>query len=172
MSDRTMLRPATLAVFLGLALCGATAGAADIKVNHDWQTDFTRYKTWRWRKGTPAPDPAADKQLRDAIESTLAARGLSRVESRGDLEVMYHAAAENKIGVEKLGYSQPGFEGQATRIRYLSVGTLVLDMIDASSGKVVWRGEAQDATTPVPRAIERMIDEGIAQLLEDFPPEE
>ena len=161
-----------MAVFLGLALCGAAAGAAEIKVNYDRQADFTRFKNWRWRKGTPAPDPVADKQLRDAIESRLAARGLSRVESRGDLEVVYHAAAENKIGVEKLGYKQPDFEAQATRIRYLSVGTLVLDMIDASSGKVVWRGEAQDATTPAPRAIERMIDEGIAQLLQDFPPEE
>ena len=171
MSDRTMLRPATLAVLLGLALCGATAGAADIKVQHDWQADFTRYQTWRWRKGTPAPDPAVDKQLRDAIESTLAARGLSRVESRGDLAVVYHVAAENKIGVENLGYKMPFFEGRATRIRYLNEGTLVLDMIDTSTGKVVWRGEAHDATTPAPRAIERMIDEGIAQLLQDFPPE-
>ena len=166
------LRLATMVVFVGLALSGATAGAAEIKVNYDRRADFTRYRTWRWRKGTPAANPAADKQLRDAIESRLAARGLSRVESRGDLEVVYHAAAENKIGVEKLGYKQPDFEAHATRIRYLSVGTLVLDMIDASSGKVVWRGEAQDATTPAPRAMERMIDEGIAQLLEDFPPEE
>jgi hypothetical protein len=161
-----------MVVFVVLALSGATAGAAEIKVNYDRQVDFTRYKTWRWRKGTPAANPVADKQLRDAIESRLAARGLSRVESRGDLEVVYHAADENKIGVEKLGYKQPDFEAQATRIRYLSVGTLVLDMIDASSGKVVWRGEVQDATTPAPRAIERMIDEGIAQLLQDFPPEE
>jgi Domain of unknown function (DUF4136) len=166
------LRPAPMVVFVVLALSGATAGAAEIKVNYDRQADFTRYNTWRWRKGTPAANPVADKQLRDAIESRLAARGLSRVESRGDLEVVYHAAAENKIGVETLGYKQPDFEAQATRIRYLSVGTLLLDMIDASSGKVVWRGEAQDATTPAPRAIERMIDEGIAQLLQDFPPEE
>jgi hypothetical protein len=63
------------------------AGAAEINVNYDWQADFTRYKTWRWRKGTPAPDPIEDKRLRDAIESRLAARGLSRVDSRGDLEV-------------------------------------------------------------------------------------
>ena len=166
------LRPATMAVVLGLALCGAAAGAAEIKVTYDRQADFTRYKTWRWRKGTPAPDPVADKQLRDAIESRLAARGLSRVESGGDLEVVYHVAAENKIGVEKVGDKQPFFDAQATRIRYLSVGTLVLDMIDASSRKIVWQGEAHDATTPVPRAIERMIDEGIAQLLQDFPPEE
>ena len=166
------LRPATMAVFLGLVLCGASAGAAEVKVNYDLQADFTRYKTWRWRKGTPAPDPVADEHLRDAIESGLAARGLSRVESRGDLEVVYHVAAENKIGVENLPYMQPFFEGRATRIRYLNVGTLVLDMIDASSRKVVWRGDARDATTPVPRAIERMIDEGVAQLLQDFPPEE
>ena len=166
------LRPATMAVFLGLALCGAAAGAAEITVNYDLQADFTRYNTWRWRKGTPAPDPVADKQLRDAIESTLAARGLSRVETRGDLEVVYHVVAENKVGVQKLVYKQPFFESQATRIRYLSMGTLVLDMIDASSGKIVWRGEAHDATPPVQRSIERMIDEGIAQLLQDFPPEE
>jgi hypothetical protein len=161
-----------MAVFLGLALCGAAAGAAEIKVNYDWQADFTRYKTWRWRKGTPAPDPIEDKQLRDAIESRLAARGLSRVDSHGDLDVVYHVAAETKVGVQKVGYKQPFFEGQATRIRLLSSGTLALDMIDASSGKVVWRGEAQDATTPTSSAIERMIDEGIAQLLQDFPPEE
>ena len=74
--------------------------------------------------------------------------------------------------MENIGYKQPFFEGRATRIRYLNVGTLVLDMIDASSRKVVWRGEAHDATAPGPRAIERMIDEGIAQLLEDFLPEE
>ena len=166
------LRPATMLALAGLALFGAAAGAAEIRVNYDRQADFTRYKTWSWRKGTPAPNPVADKQLRDAIESKLAARGLSRVESRGDLEVVYHAAAENKIGLEKVGYQQPGFEAEATRVRYLSVGTLLLDMIDAPSGKVVWRGEAKDATTPAPRAIERMIDEGIAQLLQDFPPED
>jgi Domain of unknown function (DUF4136) len=109
------LRPATMVLFVVLALSGATAGAAEIKVNYDRQADFTRYKTWRWRKGTPAANPVADKQLRDAIESRLAARGLSRVESRGDLEVVYHAADENKIGVEKLGYKQPDFEAQATQ---------------------------------------------------------
>jgi hypothetical protein len=161
-----------VALSLGLALSGASAGAVELKVNYDRRSDFTRYKTWRWRKGTPAPDPAADRQLRDAIESGLAARGLIRVESGGDLEVVYHAAAENKIGVENLAYRQPGFDAQATRIRYLSVGTLLLDMIDAATKKVVWRGEARDSTTPAARAIERMIDEGVAGLLQDFPPEE
>jgi hypothetical protein len=168
----TLLRPATMLAFAGLALCAAATDAAEIKVNYDRQADFTRYKTWSWRKGTPATNPAADKLLRDAIESRLAARGFSRVESRGDLEVVYHAAAENKIALENLGYKQPDFEGQATRVRYLTVGTVLLDMIDASTGKVVWRGEARDATTPTARAIERMIDEGIAQLLQDFPPED
>lgn len=166
------LRPVTVAVFLGLALCGAAAGAAEVKVNYDPQADFTLYKTWRWRKGTPAPDPVADKQLRAAIESVLSVRGLSRVESHGDLDVVYHVAVENKIGVENVASKQAFFEGRATRIRYLGEGTLLLDMIDASSGKVVWRGEAHDASTPTARAIERMIDEGIAQLLKDFPPEQ
>jgi hypothetical protein len=164
------VRPATIVVFVGLALSGAAAGAVEIKVNYDRRADFTRYKTWRWRKGTPAPDRVADKQVRDAIESGLAARGLSRVESRGDLQVVYRRREQDRRGEARLQAAV--LRGSGQRIRYLSVGTLLLDMIDASSGKVVWRGEAQDATTPAPRAIERMIDEGIAQLLQDFPPEE
>ena len=165
------LRLATMAVFLGLTLYGAAAGAAEIKVNYDLQADFTRYKTWKWRKGTPAPDPVADKQLRDAIESELAARACPAWRSRGDLEVMYHVAAENKIGVENVGYKEPFFEGHATRIRILNFGTLVLDMIDASSRKVVCGRGPRRHDHGFPR--HRAHDRGRGrELLEDFPPEE
>jgi hypothetical protein len=158
----------TLAIVV-LALWGATAAAAEVKAEYDKQADFTRYKTWSWRHGTPAPNPVADKRLREAIESGLAAHGLTKVQSGGDLEVVYHAAAESRISLENLGYKEPGFETEAKRIRYLRAGTVLLDVIDASTGKVVWRGQAQDATDPAPHAIERMIDDGIGKLLDLFP---
>jgi hypothetical protein len=156
---------------VGLTLWGVAAGAAEIKVDYDKQADFTRYKTWSWRRGTPAPNPVADKRLREAIESRLAARGFSRVESGGDLAVVYHAAAENDVSLEKLGYKDPEFGTEATRVRVLRVGTVLVDVIDASTGKVVWRGHGRDATVPAPRAVERMIDEGIEQLFRQFPPQ-
>src|SRR5262249_33545599 len=148
----------------GLVLWGAAAGAAEVKVDYDRTVDFSRYKTWSWRPGTPAPNPIANNRLREAIESRLATRGLARVESGGDLEVVYHAAAESKISVERLGYKEPEFENEATRVRYVRVGSVLVDMIDASNGKVVWRGQAKDAANPTARDVARMIDEGMDQL--------
>jgi hypothetical protein len=161
--------PAALAL-LALALAGA-AGAAEIKVDYDAHTDFSRYKTWSWRRGTPAPNPVSDKRLREAIEARLAARGLQRKDAGGDLDVVYHAAAENQISVDKLGYKEPEFETEATRVRYVRVGTVLLDMIDAGSGKVVWRGQAQGAANPAYHDISRKIDEAIDKLFQHFPPE-
>src|SRR5262245_20283422 len=120
----------TLSIALGLAMCAGLAAAATVKVDFDSHADFTKYKTWSFRTGTAAPNPVAEKKLREAIEARLAARGLKRVESGGDLALVYHAAGENRIDTEKLGYKQPGFEREATKVRYVRAGSVLIDMID------------------------------------------
>jgi hypothetical protein len=158
------------AALLGLALCAAPCGAAEVKVSYDTQADFSQYKTWSWRKGTPWPNLVAEKQLREGIEAKLEAAGLQRKDSGGDLQVTHHAAADHRIGVKALGYEQPDFEIESTRVSYVVVGTVLVDMIDAGTGKVVWRGRAQGVANPAPRDVERRISEAIAQLFEHFPP--
>ena len=111
---RAAFAQASLLVLLGLVLWAPTAGAAEVKVDYDSSADFSRYKTWSWRRGTPAPNPVADKHLREGIEARLAKRGLARVESGGLLDVVYHAAGENQISTEKLGYKEPGFETETS----------------------------------------------------------
>jgi len=167
---RVRIEKAPALVVLGLALCASVATAAGVKVDYDKHTDFTRYKTWSWRKGgTPAPNPVTDKRLREAVETRLAGRGLTRVEQGGDLEVVYHAAGENKIGTESLGYKEPEFQTEAKRITYVRVGTVLMDMIDASTGKVVWRGEAEGVANPVYKDILTKVDSSVEKLFEHFP---
>jgi hypothetical protein len=144
--------------------------AAEVKVDYDTHADFSLYKTWSWRRGTPAPNPVPDKQLREGIEARLAKRGLSRVESGGLLDVVYHAAGENQISTEKLGYKEPGFETEAKRVRYVRAGSVLVDMIDAASGKVVWRGRAEEVANPTYTDVARKIDQALDKLFEHFPP--
>ena len=155
---------------LGLALWAAAAPAAQIKVDYDSQADFSKYKTWSWRTGTPAPNPVSDKQLRAGIEARLAAHGLTRVDSGGNLEVVYHAAGENQISTEKLGYKEPTFQTEAARVHYVRSGSVLLDMIDAGTGKVVWRGQAQGVANPTYTDVGKKIDEAMDKLFERFPP--
>jgi len=167
---RTRVQSGPAWVLLGLVLAAAAAAASDsVSVDYDKQADFTRYKTWSWGKGTPAPNPISDKRLRQAVETRLTARGLQRVEEKGDLEVVYHAASDSQIGLETLGYKEPDFQTEATRVTYVRVGTVLMDIIDASSGKVVWRGQAQGVANPAYKDIERKIDGAVEKLFEKFP---
>jgi len=160
----------TLSILLGLAVWAASASAATVKVDFDSHADFTKYKTWSFRPGTAAPNPAAEKKLREAIETRLAARGLKRVESGGDLAIVYHAAGENRIDTQKLGYKQPGFEGEATKVRYVRAGSVLIDMIDVKSDAVVWRGQAEEVADPTYTDVTRKIDSAMDKLFEHFPP--
>jgi hypothetical protein len=153
-----------------VSVAAATATAPEVKVEHDPKADFSRYKTWSWRSGTPAPNPFSDKKLREGIESRLGARGLKRVEKGGDLEVVYHAAGENQISTEKLGYKEPGYATEKTRVSYVRAGSVLVDMIDPASGAVVWRGQARGVANPEYTDVSKKIDEGLDKLFEGFPP--
>jgi hypothetical protein len=167
---RAAFAPALL-VLLGLVLWAPpTARAAEVKVDYDSHADFSQYKTWSWRRGTAAPNPVSDKLLREGIEARLAKRGLARVESGGLLDVVYHAAGENQISTEKLGYKEPGFETEAKRVRYVRAGSVLVDMIDTASGKVVWRGQVAEVANPTYTDVTRKINEALDKLFEHFPP--
>ena len=167
------MRDARLAALLGLGLAlalASSAAAAEVKVDYDTHADFTRYKTWSWRAGTAAPNPVSDKRIREDIEARLAARGVTRVDKGGHLEVVYHAAGDSQISVDKLGYKEPSFQTEATRVRYVRSGSILLDMIDAASGKVVWRGQAQEVADPTYTDVIRKIDQVMDKLFERYPP--
>jgi hypothetical protein len=160
----------SLLALLVLALWAPAAKAADVKVDYDSKADFSRYKTWSWRPGTPAPNPTSDKQLRQGLEARLAAHGLKRVEHGGQLDVVYHAAGDNQISTEKLGYKEPGFETEANRVRYVRAGSVLVDMIDVASGKVVWRGQVEEVANPTYTDVARKIDQALDKLFDHFPP--
>lgn len=137
-------------------------------VEYDHAVDFSRYKTWSWQAGVLAPSqPVVDKQIREALARGLAARGLSSVDSDATLLVKYHAAKTTRIDLLPL---DSGSGTPPTGIRYAATGSLVIDLLDAASGKVVWRGHAADVLKYGPKEITAQIDAAVAELLAGFPP--
>ena len=137
-------------------------------VEYDHQVDFSRYKTWSWQAGsTAALDLAADKRIREALARELSARGLSRVDSDATLLVRYHAARKTQIDLVPLDSASAA---PPSGIRYAQTGSLVIDLLDAASGKVVWRGHAAGVLRYGPKEIAAQIAAAVGELLERFPP--
>jgi hypothetical protein len=71
------------------------------------------------------------------------------------------------------GWGWWGFAGTETYVDQYEQGTLILDVIDAGSNKLIWRGSAAarvvDDKTPEERT--RRVNEAVEKILERFPPQ-
>jgi hypothetical protein len=122
--------------------------SSQVKTEQDWDTDFARYRTYAWSKGAPARDPTIESRIHAAVDFELPFKGLEKVEtaSSPDLYISTYASVEEQV-IDQLGY-EVGTSGAATSrtgVLTLPTGTLVIDLVDARSGKLVWRGQATKA---------------------------
>jgi hypothetical protein len=176
---KRFLRLATVAV----ASLAATGCAATMNVSSHVERglDFGQYRTYRWgpADALPSSDPRFDENpffqdhFQGAVEQGLAARGFEQSASP-DLLIHYHANVRRQIDINRLdrqyGYCyhndcQPGvIEREA--------GTVVLDVVDARTNRLIWRGWAQSRVEDVldnPDKMARRIDKAVDRMLARFP---
>ena len=152
----------TLGALIVASSC-LVAGCAPMRVSShvDRDRDFTRYRTFDWgpADALPAGDPRLERDaffqdhIQGAIERNLAARGFERAAATAtpDVRVHFHAVIDRRIAANQLD-SQSGYcsrnDCQAGVSDY-EEGTLVIDLIDVRTNRLVWRGWAQDSVEGV-----------------------
>jgi hypothetical protein len=147
---------------LALAVVGATSAyAQDIRFNFDKQADFAKFKTFKWVtiKGGKHVNDIADQQIRAAIESELAVKGLVRTDAdSADLYIGYQAAVDTEKQMNTFdtgwgygpgwhgggwyGYGGGGMSSSTTTTSTIYVGSITVDMYQAATKSLVWRGMA------------------------------
>lgn len=144
---------------MGFAITGLTAlvlgcGIA-IRAGADFQpgTSFETYRTFGWGSADELPtgDPRLDnnpffqERMRLAIADELLRLGFVYDERSPDLLVHYHASIRERVDVyavdEELGYN-PEY-GPGTQVIQYDEGTILVDIADADSKRILWRGWAQ-----------------------------
>lgn len=179
-----MLRLARLAAVAIFALAATgCATAMNVSSHVERGINFAQYRTYDWgpADALPTGDPRLDRDpffkdhVQGAVEKQLAARGL-QLSSSGtrDLLIHYHANVTQRINVRgidrKYGYCI-GDDCQAEVTEY-EAGTLVLDIVDAHTNRLVWRGWAQNSLEGVINnrdRMERKIDEAVRRMLARLP---
>ena len=170
-------------VAAAIAVCALGAGAAfaqDVNVNYVPGTDFSGYKTYKWVEiqGAEKPDQILDTQIKQAIDKALAAKGFTKAAGdTADLAIGYQVALTQQqqwntystggYGARRYG----GGMGTATSTT-INIGTVALDMYDASAKELVWKGQASKTVSNEkdPEKRQKNIDKAMAKLLKDFPP--
>ena len=156
---------------LAMGGCGSSMKVA---TDYDRAANFAPLKTYSWRPGTPLPNPLMSERVIAAVDAQLKAKGLTRVESGGDVTVTYHASSEKNMDVQSFSsggaYSCWGGCTTSTTVTPVHVGTLIVDVVDTKSDKMLWRGSVNDTISSNPSENEKKVNEGVKKMFANFPP--
>lgn len=173
-------RRARIATLIGtalLALTSTTASAQEVTYDFDKSADFSKLHSYAWVRGTPVNDDFNHKRIVDAIDKQLAAKGLRMAEGKADVDalVAYHAAFSRNLEINGSGWGGyrfgPARSGSA-RVEEIVVGTLVVDVIDAKTGTILWRGIATKEldVNASPEKRDKNINKAAEKLFKNYPP--
>jgi Domain of unknown function (DUF4136) len=172
-----------------LLMVSARAFGQDVRYNFDKDTDFSKFKTYKWveLKDASKPDDLTDKQIKSAVDAQLAQKGLTKTdEDNADLYVAYQTA----IGSEKQftsynmggwGYG-PGWYGggwygggggiTTGQTSTIYTGQLAIDMYNPQGHDLIWRGVVSKTLDPKakPEKREKNLNKALTKLFKNYPP--
>ena len=187
-------------LLFAVVLLGSAACAPSPKIGYDYDrsVNFTAYHTYNWLSDEQektgdrrADNSALDLRIRMAVQTQLLSKGYRKLyDEKPDFYVVYHVGLKDMAPTVSTEYYSHGMAGRPfsysadTRSQgsekpasneasaYLT-GSLLIDIIDAASDKVVWRGTAAGEVDPALSSAER--DERtrtiVHKMLSHFPPQ-
>ena len=174
---KTVLRTAVCTLFF-LATLGA-AFAQHVKTDFDHQANFSQYKTYSWQEIKPA-NSLWDGRIKNAVDAQLTAKGWTQVDSGGDVAIVAIKTTKTERTLQTFyngfggGWGWRGFGGfgdSTTTVQDYKEGTLLIDMYDAKTKQLIWRGSAEDTLSDKAAKNEKNLDKGVAKMFKKFPPE-
>ena len=175
--NRISLTKFALALVVLLMGCTVTMGQ-DVRYNFMPGTDFSKYHTYKWVsiEGGSHPNQIVDQEIKQAVDSQLAAKGLTKTDSdKADLYVGYQTAVDQEKQWNAYGMGGPRWGGMGTATSStIANGTLVLDMYDPTTKQLVWSGNATKTLDPSGNQEKNMknLNKAMQKLLKNYPPKQ
>ena len=173
----TMQRTVLASVISGLLLASASF-AQQVKTDYDRSADFSQYKTYSWEK-VQTQDQLWVDRIKEAVNAALTAKGLTPVESGGDVAIVAIEMTKNQQTLNTFydgfgggwGWRRGGgFGDSTTTVDTYKVGTLVVDLFDAHAKKLLWRGSSSDTLSDKSDKNIKNLDKGVEKMFDHFPP--
>jgi len=164
---------------LALAVATVVGCGVRVAVEGDPAARHPEWKAWSWLARPPVARgdieyAAIDERVRTAFEREMKTRGFHHVErERPDFIVTYYAAVAKPIDPKQLDYAAGNPPSERAGVNDAGVyeqGTLIVDLLDAKTGRLAWRGAGRHVFDAKQTPDERRdrIDEAVAAVVGEF----
>jgi hypothetical protein len=154
-------RKSSYCCFLLLTFAVECVHAQKVKVEYNPEENLAAFKSYSWITQESYQRPLLAMNIIGAVDEQLHAKGLTRVEDKGDLVVNAYGAVDSDLNVTWRPdiYVMPGLYGPvwwtqgvwipgSSSAVQIKKGTLVVDIADPHSKQLKWRGMASANFNP------------------------
>ncbi len=164
------------ATTLGVTSC------SPFKVRSDYAAtaDFSSFKTYKLRIDDLKLNDIDKDRVLNEVSKQLQAKGLHSGENP-DLIINLKAGHKKVTDVETTrgiggyyGWGGPwgfGMGVNRTWTDHYNSGSLVIDMVDAKTQKLVWQGIGEGISVDSPRSKQKQIPEVVTEIMANYPPQ-
>jgi len=143
----------TAAILMAIGGCGAS-----VRTTGSSTADLSRYQTYSFATSLDEPETVADQKVRSALQQDLAAKGIRPAATAApDLIVVYDVEAHQAWGWLGANVSE------------YTKGTLVVELIDAHTQQVVWRGTATGMVDRPGSPSQRRLEKAVGKVVNRYP---
>ncbi|MGH8280335.1 MAG: DUF4136 domain-containing protein [Gammaproteobacteria bacterium] len=180
----------SLPVCLGALALVLAACAPRVTVEHDHQANFLDLHSFAWVTPPMGPvvNPILDSDIlegrvQQAVVADLTRRGYQQADSKesADFLVTYHTVSKQKLASTPAsfaigfgGYYPYGFGNVfvplGNTVQSREQGTLMLDIIDAKTKRLIWRGWTNDWISKSNYS-QQAVASDVQRILAQFPPQ-
>ena len=167
-----------IVITIVLSMLAAPSFAQKVTIDYDRDYDFSTIETYSWVKPEQFErNPLMNQRIVNAIDYQLTMAGvrqIEKVDTDPDVYVTYHSNSKEQyqINTTNFGYGYGagwygGYGGIGTStssVYSYQVGTLIIDVWDAETKNLVWRGTAEATISRKPEKMEKKIKKAITKL--------
>jgi Domain of unknown function (DUF4136) len=167
------------------------AGAQTVKVNWKMNAPFLDYKTYAWETGKQQGSDFYRQWVRQDVDAALAKKGLQNVSvnQNPDLIVVYNMMSQELLDSTTTsdgfgwgggpwgywgawgGWGDVGPDISTTETEPRMLGILTVDLVDAKTKQLVWRGQAtEDSISNSQKGDEKQVQKSVQKMFDRFPP--
>jgi hypothetical protein len=145
------------------------------RVDYDHSANFGQYHTYSWIK-VEAGNSLWQDRIQRAVDNELMAKGWMRVPTGGDAAVSAIGSTKNEQQLNTFyngiggGWRWGGFGEATTTTQTIREGDLMVDIFDAHTKKLIWRGTAEKALSGNPEKNEKKMQDEVKDMFKKFPP--
>ena len=161
-------------VFSALVLAlSVVAGAQQVEVNYNHNQNFANFHTYAWatNNSNQIQNSILAQTAKQDIDSALQSKGLQMVDESQNPDLLVLANGGMK---QQTSYNATGMRGIGGGFGTISPeqseqGTLIVDLHEAKTKSLVWRGIAQNTLSSKGNKNQQMVGKAIQKMFKQWP---